>query len=636
MSSVVPKLLKTFSPVLSSLFENLQDSVSVLENGVFIECNYATLKMMGMKNKDEILGKTPWDISLEFQPDNLNSKEKAQIYIKQCLEKGNSRFEWCHIRPDGTQFIAEILLTRVPGSVEDRVFVLWRDVTEKVNAKKAANELENRFKTVTDSAPTAILVHKNEKWIYANKAASEIFNLEPSEIIGENFLKYIHPSYVAKAADLARKRLAGDKVPDRYDICVLTRDGSEKWIDVKAAIIEIDGEKAVIVNAIDITKRIEAQKKLKESNEKLRTTLNSIGDGVISTDSEGRIMMMNPVAMKLTGWTLEEAAGQSLEKVFDIVNAFSREKVENPVSKVLKEGGVVGLANHTVLLNRNGREFQIADSGAPITDDSGNINGVVLVFRDVTEKYILEEQLKQTQKMEAIGQLASGLAHDFGNMITGIVGSAELLGASVKTDPEMTGHVERIKEASMQAFNMTRRLLDFSRKSKGELVEFDINELILKTIELASPGINNRKINIVKNFKVSKPVVKGDPDQLENALINLIFNARDAMPEGGLLEFETSEYFIPDHIVSSMFLSPGSYVKISVTDTGSGISEDIQEKVFEPFFTTKKPGTGTGLGLTSVFKAMKDHNGTVALHSKPGEGAKFDLFIPFKTPDHNN
>lgn len=624
------KISKIFSPVLSSLFENLQDSVSVLENGVFTECNYATLKMMGLKDRDEILGKTPWDLSPEFQPDRTSSKEKAGKYLKECLEKGSTRFEWCHLRPDGTQFFAEILLTRVPGGNDDKVFVLWRDVTEKVNARKAVTEIENRFREVTDSAPTAILVHKNGKWLYANRAASEIFNLEPSDIIGESFLKFIHPDFVAKTADYAKRRLAGEKAPDRYEVCVLTKDGTEKWIDVKAALIEIEGEKAVIVNAIDITKRVEAQKNLRESNEKLRTTLNSIGDGVISTDALGRVIMMNPVAEKMTGWAVSDAAGQPLEKVFNIVNAFSREKVDNPVSKVLKEGGVVGLANHTVLLNRSGREFQIADSGAPIMDDSGKVKGVVLVFRDVTEKYILEEQLKQTQKMEAIGQLASGLAHDFGNMITGIVGSAELLGAAMKGDPEASGHVERIKEASMQAFNMTRRLLDFSRKSKGELVEFDVNELILKTIDLASPGIKNRKIKIIKDFKVSSPLIKGDPDQLQNALINLIFNARDAMPEGGRLEFSTSEHFIPEHTVNPMFLSPGNYIKISVTDTGSGISEDIQDRVFEPFFTTKKPGTGTGLGLTSVFKALKDHNGTVVLHSRPGEGARFDLFIPAK------
>lgn len=621
---------KTFSPVLSSLFENLQDPVSVIENGIFIECNYATLKMMGMKNRDDIIGKTPWDISPESQPDNKNSKEKATGYLKDCIEKGSTRFEWCHVRPDGTQFIADVLLTRFPGSAEDKVFVLWRDATEKVNAKKAADELENRFREVTDSAPTAILVHKNGKWLYANKAASEIFNLQPSDIIGENFLKYIRPDHVAKASEFARKRLAGEPVPDRYEICILTKEGTEKWIDVKVNVTEFSGEKAVIVNAIDITKRIEAEKKLKESNDKLRTTLNSIGDGVISTDSEGRVMMMNPVALKMTGWTIDAAAGQPLEKVFNIVNAFSRERVENPVSKVLKEGGIVGLANHTVLLNRKGREFQIADSGAPIVDDSGKITGVVLVFRDVTEKHLLEEQLKQTQKMEAIGQLASGLAHDFGNMITGIVGSAELLGASLKNDPDAAGHVERIKAASMQAFTMTRRLLDFSRKSKGELIEFDANELISRTIDLATPGINNRKIKITKDFLVSKPVIKGDPDQLQNALINLIFNAKDAMPDGGKIEFITSEHEVPENIVSTILLSPGSYLKISVKDNGSGISEEIQDMIFEPFFTTKKQGTGTGLGLTSVFKALKDHNGTVTLHSKPGEGAQFDLFIPYK------
>ncbi|HNW83307.1 MAG TPA: PAS domain S-box protein, partial [bacterium] len=441
-------------------------------------------------------------------------------------------------------------------------------------------------------------------------------------------LKYIHPEHVSKISEYAKRRLEGDDAEDRYDTCILTKDGTERWADIKVSLIDIDGGKAIIVNAIDITKRVEAERKMKESNEKLRTTLNSIGDGVISTDSKGNIVMMNPVAEKLTGWMLADATGQPLDKVFKIVNAFTREQVENPVSKVLKEGGVIGLANHTVLIGKNGKEFQIADSGAPITDDSGAINGVVLVFRDVTEKYLLEEQLKQTQKMEAIGQLASGLAHDFGNMISGIIGNAELLSGFVNDNYEAECYIERIKEASMRAFNMTRRLLDFSRKSNGELVKFDINELIVKTLDLATPGID-KKIKITKNFKVVRPMIKGDPDQLQNALINLMFNARDAMSEDGKLELATSEYFVPADTVNPMLLTPGKYIKISVKDNGSGISEDIQDKVFEPFFTTKKPGTGTGLGLTSVFKALKDHRGAVSLKSKPGAGTEFDLFLPF-------
>lgn len=494
------KFLELLPPVVASLFENISDPVSVLENGIFIKCNEATLKMLQVTDKDGIIGKTPWDISPEYQMDGKLSVVKAKEMIDTCMKTGSSRFEWVHKRYNGSLFYADIVLTRAPET--DAVFVIWRDITEEVRNRKRV------------------------------------------------------------------------------------------W----------------------------------ESEEKYRITLNSIGDAVITTDIDGKIHMMNSPAEKLTGWKREEALGTSLEEVFVIVNAFSRKTVESPVRKVLKTGNIVGLANHTVLISKNGSEHQIADSGAPIKNDQGDIQGVVLVFRDVTETYRLQEQLRQSEKMDAMGRMASGLAHDFNNMISGIVGAADLLTEMIEPENDNRIYAQRIKDVAVKASELTKQLLNFARKSDGMKKVVDIHELVNETVNLVSSSLGN-KLKVSIDFSGNAEIL-GDKSQIQNALINLVFNARDAMPDGGTIFFSSKEIDVPDNVYNPLMLEPGSYVKLSIRDTGQGVDEAIRDKIFEPFFTTKKGDKGTGLGLASVYRAVKNHDGEVELISKVGEGSEFLIYLP--------
>lgn len=619
--------LELSPPIFNKLFNNILDPISVLENGVFVECNHATLVMLGMESKEELIGKTPWDISPEVQADGESSKQKAAKMIRKCVDEGSNRFEWIHTRPDGSTFTAEITLTFIPEMDVETVFVTWRDVTNQAKSLETIQEIQAQYEIITENAPTVILIHREGRWIYANKAVEEIFGLKPEEIIGEDIFKYAHPAQRQQLMDNAAKRLIGEVVPDRYDMCVIPPDGKEKWLDTKISVITFEGVPAVMINGLDITKKVEAERKLRESRERYKITLNSIGDAVISTDKDGHIQMMNPVAEKLTGWKQSEAKGEALEKVFAIFNAFTGENVQNPVEKVLKNGEIVGLANHTVLKSRDGKEHQIADSGAPIKDEFGNVLGVVLVFRDVTEQYIIEEQLKKTQKIEAVGQLASGLAHDFNNMLSGIIGSAEIVEDFLKSNLEEAAFASRIKEAAMNANELTKQLLGFSRKAGRERTEIKIIELIENTVRFISSSMGkNIEINIVNN--AGEVVITGNKTQLQNTLINLFFNARDAMREGGTIECRISEFTAVDHIVGKLMLKSGNYIKIAVKDSGEGITTETLERIFEPYFTTKPSGKGTGLGLVMVQKAVDDHHGAVNVISQPGKGSTFEIYLP--------
>ena len=497
------KFLELLPPIVATLFENISDPVSVLENGVFVGCNEATLKMLQINSKNRIIGRTPWDISPEFQMDGRRSDDKAKEMLKECLDKGAKRFEWVHKRDNGTLFYGDIILTRAPDT--DAILVLWRDISE---------EVKNR-------------------------------------------------------------------------------------------------------------------QRVRESEEKYRITLNSIGDAVITTDIEGRVRMMNPPAEKLTGWKNEDAAGKPLDNIFVIANAFSKKKVQSPVHKVLESGNVVGLANHTVLISKDGSEHQIADSGAPIKDDEGNILGVVLVFRDVTETYRLQEQLKQSEKMDALGRMASGLAHDFNNMIGGITGAADLLITMLGPENENRIYAEKIKEVSIKASEITKQLLKFARKSDGKKEDVDIHRLVRETVDLVGSSLG-KDIDVYMDLK-GEAVVSSDKGQIQNALINLLFNARDAMPEGGKITFSSEKIKVPENVYNPLMLASGNFLKLSVKDTGEGVKQNIRKKIFEPFFTTKKHDKGTGLGLASVYRAVKTHGGEVELISEVGKGSDFVIYLPLKS-----
>ncbi|MBN2704449.1 MAG: response regulator [Pontiellaceae bacterium] len=379
----------------------------------------------------------------------------------------------------------------------------------------------------------------------------------------------------------------------------------------------------------EIQDRKRAERELRSSEENLRITLDSIGDAVIATDTDGKITRMNPVAEKLTGWNQKEAAGKPLTTIFDIINATTRQPLDNPVERVLSTGQVVGLTNHTVLRSRNGPEYQVADSAAPIRSNDGTIQGVVLVFRDVTEEYAIQEKLRQAEKMSAVGQLAGGIAHDFNNQLTGILGYAEILNDSL-TDPSLLDFSIGIKKAALRSAGLIAQLLAFGRKGKYQDQPLDADEVITDTIKILERSIDKR-IVIKRDLAPRKPMIMGDPNQLQNAILNIALNARDAMPNGGTLSFRTESIHFDEPFCSSgklQDIAPGEYVRITISDTGTGMDKETQRHIFEPFFTTKEVGKGTGMGLASVYGTLKNHFGAVDVQSELGQGTTFSLYLP--------
>lgn len=378
-----------------------------------------------------------------------------------------------------------------------------------------------------------------------------------------------------------------------------------------------------------ITERKQAEERLRHSEENLRATLDSIGDAVIATDTAGLITRLNPIAEQLTGWKQDEALGRPLDEVFHIISSETRQPAENPAWRVLQTGVVVGLANHTLLLNRNGEEYQIAHSGAPIRDNEEQTTGVVLVFRDVSEEYALQEQLLHSRKMDAIGQLAGGVAHDFNNMLCGILGSAELLEQQVGDNPQAKQHIDLIVTASRRAADLTNKLLSFARKGKAISTPLDAHEPLQEAVALLQRSVD-KQVVIQLELKAKRSILIGDDTQLQNAFLNLGLNAAQAMQQGGTLSFTSDNVTLSksDCLENNFDLMPGIYLRILVSDTGDGIRAEHLKRIFDPFFTTKEPGKGTGLGLPAVYGTIQQHHGEITVQSTWGKGTTFTLLLP--------
>ena len=365
------------------------------------------------------------------------------------------------------------------------------------------------------------------------------------------------------------------------------------------------------------------EQSLRESEQWLATTLKSIGDGVIATDTKGYITFMNNVAEQLTCWKEEEAKGKPLAEVFFIVNEETREHCSNPFEKIMKTGKVVGLANSTVLIARNGTERMIADSGAPIRDEENTILGTVLVFRDVTEKRKMESNILrlEREKMESVSILAGGIAHDFNNILTAILGNVTIAKMQTLPDSEIFRLLTEAEKASLRAKSLTQQLLTFSKGGAPVRKPASLSELLKATAEFALSGSKARcEFRIAENLKSAEV----DAGQISQVINNLIINADQAMPAGGVIIIRAENVEV--NLKEGLPIREGPYVKISIQDEGIGIPEDHLQRIFEPYFSTKQKGSG--LGLATSYSIIKNHEGWITVSSRLGRGTTFCIYLP--------
>lgn len=445
----------------------------------------------------------------------------------------------------------------------------------------------------------------------------------PAELIGRT-LNQIFPSQqaeffyeqVRRAIDMGRAHRV------EYSLEI---GGREVWFDATVSPLSPD---SVLWMARDITPWREAEQKLRRQLQFTQAITGNLGEGIYTLDPHGRVTFINPAGEAVLGWKESELLGRDMHETVHSRRADGtyRPASECPLLGVLKSGQTVKV-DSDVFTRRDGTVLPIAYTASPITTD-GQIVGAVLVFRDISERIHLEEQVRQAQKMEAIGQLAGGVAHDFNNLLTIINGYTALLLRQSENGHFFHGQLREIHKAGQRATLLTQQLLAFSRRQMLQPRLVALNSIV-SGMESLLRRLIPENIDVAIRLDPGAGHVQVDPSQIEQAILNLAVNARDAMPQGGQLTIETSRVEMDDEYVQSHpDVRRGGYALLTVTDTGTGIREEIKGRIFEPFFTTKETGKGTGLGLSMVYGVVKQSGGHIWVYSEQSFGTTVKIYLP--------
>ncbi len=374
-----------------------------------------------------------------------------------------------------------------------------------------------------------------------------------------------------------------------------------------------------------------AEKRTREREQWLATTLRSIADAVVTTDAEGQVTFLNAMAETLSGWTQEQSYGRPYSEVFSIIDETTRKPPSEVAGAVLTQGLTLSHVNHSLLLSRDGSERHIEYSVAPIRQDNHQVTGCVIVFSDASKRRQLEAELRQSQKMEAIGKLAGSIAHDFNNAITAVMGYSSLILSRLPVGSSLHDDAGQILRAAEHSARLTRQLLAFSRKQVLHPVCLDLGVAVREMQGLLRRLIHE---NIALTITAEEPLwgIKADPGNIEQLVLNMAVNARDAMPDGGQLHISLTKVNLSSEAATAMRgARVGEFVCLKVADTGTGMSQELIEHIFEPFFTTKGMDKGTGLGLSTCEGIVRQTEGFISVASEVGAGTVFSIYFPRST-----
>jgi len=508
-----------------------------------------------------------------------------------------------------------------------------QDITERKQAEVALRQSEEKFKQLFDDAPVGYFEYDVQGRITSiNRTELEMLGYALEEMIGQLVWKFVVEEEIARQQILAK--LAGTMPPARgLERTYRRKDGTTFPAIVEDRLI-LDSEgkiKGIRATIQDITEHKKAEEALRSSEEKYRTILENIEDGYFEVDIAGNFTFYNDSLCRILGYSRDEMIGMNNRQYTDQENA---KKLFQAFNKVYRTGEPAREFDWEII-RKDGTRRSIEASVSLLKDPSGNRIGFRGIVRDITErkrieqeKTTLEEQLRQSQKMEAIGRLAGGVAHDFNNLLTVIKGYSQLSLTEMKKGDPLKENIEEIKKAADRAADLTRQLLAFSRRQVMEMKVLDLNDL-LRNLDKMLRRVIGEDIELATILEENLGRVKTDPGQIEQVIMNLAVNARDAMSKGGKLTIETANVDLDQaYARAHVAVKPGPYVMISASDTGVGMPPEIRDRIFEPFFTTKEKGKGTGLGLSTVYGIVKQSSGNIWVYSEPEKGTTFKIYLP--------
>lgn len=596
---------------------------SLDEEGYLIQVNAAWLQLLGY-TREEVVGKsfadflTPW------------SQERFRTTFPEFKRAGHVfGIEHEMVCKDGSLIVASIdgRISRAEGGAVIRTHCVFQDITRRKQAEKALQESEQRYRATFNIASVGIdLVDRQGRFLEVNNALSQLLGYTPEELQHLTIVDVTHPEDVARSSEMHEALVQGETEGYRLEKRYVRKDGAILWVDIAvSAIRDADGQYRATVGVIrDITHA----RKIEEVRNRLAAAIEQAAEIVVITDEEGSIRYVNPAFEKATGYTSAEAIGRNPR----ILKSGEHDTVfYKHLWDTLKKGDI--WSGRFINRKKDGRLYYEDATISPVKDISGKIVNFVAVKRDITEHLELAKQLQQAQKMEAVGTLAGGIAHDFNNLLQAVLGYSELVLADDDLPERFRDDLEKILAAGRNGADLVQRLLTFSRKTETRPLDLDLNQRIRQTGKFLQRTIP-KMIEIELKLAEDLAAIHADPTQVDQVIMNLAVNARDAMPEGGKLLIETANVVLEEDYAKSHFeAKPGRYVLLQISDTGSGMDRNTLEHIFEPFYTTKTPGEGTGLGLAMVYGIVQQHHGFINCYSEVGHGTTFKIHLPAVVPE---
>jgi two-component system cell cycle sensor histidine kinase/response regulator CckA len=604
------------------LVEGSPDAMLVHRQGTIIFANSACAKLFGASSADELLGRQHLN---SVHPDDREVvKQRIQEFAHdlESVRRHETRF----LRLDGMETCAETVARSVIYEGELAVQVMFRDISERLSAEKKLRRRE------ADLAAAQRIAHlgsyemelsdldefeKNPlRWSDEN---FRIFGYEPGQISvsGATFLGAVHPEDKFRIQEeLTRGILEGNSISLEYRI--IRPSGAVRFIQSRTNVVR-DEKTHCLVRLVGTTQDITERKK---AEERFYKAFNLNPEPMtIANLSDGRYIDVNESFLRVTGYQRNEIVGRTSLEVKFWKSPEDRAKF---VEILIAQGEMRDL--EITFLTKSGEERTALDSADVVEFDGEKC--VIATFKDITERKKLEKQLRQSQKMEAIGQLSGGIAHDFNNLLSVIIGYSELIEARISPDDPLQKMCEQVKKAGQSAASLTRQLLAFSRQQVLEPKILDLNAVI-RNVEKMLRRLIGEDIDFSTTLEPGLASIKADQGQIEQVIVNLVVNARDAMPRGGKLRIETASVDLDEDFARRHPpQQAGPYVLLTVFDTGIGMDAETQAHIFDPFFTTKEVGKGTGLGLSTVYGVVRQTGGHIWVYSELGHGTTFKTYLP--------
>ncbi len=493
----------------------------------------------------------------------------------------------------------------------------------EIQRKQAETELqqsEEKYRTLIDNIQDGIFIIQDAKVQFANEAFAKMVGYTVEEVLGKDFRELVAPEDLDIVEGRYHRRQAGEDVPHEYEFRALHRDGKTRiFVNMNVGLIIYGGRVATVGTVKDITEHKRAKDQIREQ----AALIDNANDAITVLDLGQRITYYNKSAERLYGWIADEAIGKNANEFLYKDEEKSLRRIEAHKS-VMEKGKWIGELHQ---ITKDGKEIVVESRWTLIRNNEGKPRSILIINTDITEKKRLESQFLRAQRLEGLGTLAGGIAHDLNNVLTPVMLSVQILKEKF-TDEQSQKLLDILERNTQRGADLIKQVLSFARGVNGERKTIQVTHLISeikKVIQETFPKSIEVRINVSNDLMA----VAGDVTQLHQVLMNLCLNARDAMQDGGILGISAEQLFVDENYTRmNTEAKVGPYIVLTVSDTGKGIPPEILDRIFEPFFTTKEHGKGTGLGLSTAFAIVKSHGGFIDIHSKVGKGTTFRVYLP--------